>query len=49
MTSRIGANNVVSGSEIVQESLTAQRTVASLGLEDHFYEVFVSKNSESNG
>lgn len=36
-------NSQVSGSEIVQESLSAQRTIASLCLEEHFYEVFYSR------
>ncbi len=49
MTSRVGANNVASGSETVQESLSAQRTVASLSLEEHFYDIFVEKNAESKG
>ncbi len=42
MGSQVGAS-AVGGSEIVQESLSAQRTVASLGLEKYFYEAFIEK------
>ncbi|VDD73998.1 unnamed protein product [Mesocestoides corti] len=34
----------VAGSQVVQESLSAERTVFSLGLEDHFYNKFVEKS-----
>ena len=44
MTSQAGSGTV-GGSEIVQESLSAQRTVASRGLEDHFYRAFVDKTA----
>uniref|UniRef100_A0A5K3G0A3 ABC transmembrane type-1 domain-containing protein n=1 Tax=Mesocestoides corti TaxID=53468 RepID=A0A5K3G0A3_MESCO len=39
----------VCGSEIVQESLSAQRTVASLCLEGHFYQAFTECVKEDKG
>ncbi|VDN15408.1 unnamed protein product [Dibothriocephalus latus] len=42
MVSSVGAN-VVAGSEIVQESVSAHRTVASLAVQMHFYSAFREK------
>ncbi len=34
----------VAGSQVVTEALNAERTVFSLGLEDHFYNRFVERS-----
>ncbi|VDN09673.1 unnamed protein product, partial [Dibothriocephalus latus] len=38
----------VMGSQVVQEALSAERTVFSLGLEEHFYEEFKKKSAVSS-
>ncbi len=35
----------VAGSQVVQEALSAQRTVTAFGLETHFYERFRKKSA----
>ena len=43
----IGSHEV-EGSQIVQETLSAERTVTSFGLEHHFYQKFLERSTSSS-